>query len=72
MSAINKPLCAPKDGTFHNTATGPFRHVRAWLADAAERARQRRALRRLDANQLKDIGLTPDDVDRESYRPFWR
>lgn len=43
-----------------------------WLAARAERGRQRRALRRLDAAQLKDIGLTPDDVEQEIHQPFWR
>lgn len=39
-----------------------------WL----ERARQRRALQRLDDRMLRDIGLTRVDVARESDKPFWR
>ncbi|MDE1168646.1 MAG: DUF1127 domain-containing protein [Pseudomonas sp.] len=32
----------------------------------------RRALRELDADQLKDIGLTPRQAYREGVKPFWR
>lgn len=37
-----------------------------------ERARQRRALFRLDDRMLKDIGLSRADVAREADKPFWR
>lgn len=33
--------------------------------------RQRRALLRLDATALADIGLTRRDALREATRPFW-
>jgi len=33
--------------------------------------RQRRALVRLDANALRDLGLTQADVTREASRPAW-
>ncbi len=36
-----------------------------------ERSRQRRMLSRLDADQLDDIGLSPEDVQREVSKPFW-
>jgi uncharacterized protein YjiS (DUF1127 family) len=39
---------------------------------ALERSRQRRALARLSDARLRDIGLTRDDVLRESAKPFWR
>jgi uncharacterized protein YjiS (DUF1127 family) len=35
-------------------------------------ARQRRALARLDAHALSDIGLTPERAQTESRRPFWQ
>lgn len=35
------------------------------------RAESRRALSRLDARQLDDIGLTPMDVENEIRKPFW-
>ena len=39
-----------------------------WLA----RQRSRRALTRLDARQLHDIGLTTETAQAESQKPFWR
>lgn len=41
------------------------------LADMAELRRQRRALARLDANQLADIGVTVHEVETEIARPVW-
>ena len=41
------------------------------LAWAARVANQRRALRELDDQQLKDIGLTRADALREAGRGFW-
>lgn len=43
----------------------------ATLHQWQERARQRQALRELDERMLRDIGLTPSDVDRETRKPFW-
>lgn len=34
-------------------------------------ARQRRALARLDADQLKDVGLTAEMAQKEAARPVW-
>ena len=36
------------------------------------RAGQRRVLARMDERQLKDIGVTRDQVLREIAKPFWR
>lgn len=33
--------------------------------------RQRRALERLDANALSDIGVTETEARAEARRPFW-
>jgi uncharacterized protein YjiS (DUF1127 family) len=41
------------------------------LLDALEVHRQRRALRELPDELLKDIGVTRADVSRETGRPFW-
>ena len=38
-----------------------------WLQVAAERRR----LAELDAERLRDLGLTPAQVRREAARPFW-
>lgn len=72
MPPQNKPLCTAQGNTSGILIAGLLRRPLAWVEEAAERQRQRRALRRMDAVQLKDIGLTPDDVDQEAYRPFWR
>lgn len=37
-----------------------------------QRSRDRDLLKRLDARQLRDIGLTRDEVEREMAKPFWR
>ncbi|MHA1553918.1 MAG: DUF1127 domain-containing protein [Alphaproteobacteria bacterium] len=37
-----------------------------------ERAHQRRALSKLDAELLADVGLTREQADREVEKPFWR
>jgi uncharacterized protein YjiS (DUF1127 family) len=36
------------------------------------RVSDRRALGRLDAHMLHDIGLSPADVDHEVSKPFWQ
>ena len=37
-----------------------------------ERAHQRRALSKLDAYLLADVGLTKEQAGREVEKPFWR
>ena len=41
------------------------------FAHVTERWRQRRDLRDLTDDQLRDIGLTPNEARREAARPFW-
>lgn len=43
-----------------------------WLAACQERSRQRRSLAAMDDAQLKDIGLSRADIQREVSQPFWR
>jgi uncharacterized protein YjiS (DUF1127 family) len=52
------------------TRRGPVALLALWL----ERARSRRQLRlRLaDPHALADLGLTRDEADLESIKPFWR
>lgn len=38
-----------------------------WIA----RARERRALSKLDSRLLRDIGVDPADAAQEAARPFW-
>lgn len=37
-----------------------------------DRARQRRALAKLDADRLRDIGITHTQARREADKPFWK
>ncbi|MEL7253775.1 MAG: DUF1127 domain-containing protein [Pseudomonadota bacterium] len=41
------------------------------LLDLFSLYRQRRALARLDAHALRDVGLTSHEADREAQRGFW-
>ncbi|WP_371054528.1 DUF1127 domain-containing protein [Rhodosalinus sp. K401] len=43
----------------------------ARLGDMFALARQRRALAKLDASRLRDIGLTRDEALAEACRPIW-
>lgn len=36
------------------------------------RLRTRRALLELSAEQLRDVGLSPDEAREEGLKPFWR
>lgn len=45
----------------------PERGIRLWLA----RRRERRTLAEFVPHQLRDIGLTSDDVRAETIKPFW-
>jgi uncharacterized protein YjiS (DUF1127 family) len=49
---------------FHGAAT----LVRCWV----RRARERIELARLDHRMLRDIGVTPNEAERECNKPFWR
>jgi uncharacterized protein YjiS (DUF1127 family) len=46
---------------------GLLRTVTAWF----DRARLRADLPQLDERLLRDIGVTPDWLERESTKPFW-
>lgn len=41
------------------------------LGRLADRRRQRRDLLELTDEQLRDIGVTPEEARREAARPFW-
>ncbi|HTB38946.1 MAG TPA: DUF1127 domain-containing protein [Reyranella sp.] len=42
------------------------------LADWRRRARERRELATLDSRTIRDLGLSPSDVQFEVNKPFWR
>ena len=51
-------------------------HLLSRLVGVARRAsarhRQRRALARLDARLLRDVGISPEQAQAEAAKPFWR
>jgi uncharacterized protein YjiS (DUF1127 family) len=49
-----------------------MRRLAQLAALAQQRIRQRRALARLDARLLRDIGVSPEQARRETAKPFWR
>lgn len=63
--------------TFNNaTVKTTARNAPTWLGlgrvhDMMMLARTRRDLAELDANQLRDIGITRVDAEQEAARPFW-
>ena len=54
------PCCAPAQRSFIATLRETHAH---W--------RSRRALMGLTAQQLEDVGITPEQAEREANRPFW-
>ena len=62
----------------HISAIAPRTALRAqkWsfvgtLVRLNELSRQRDALRKLDANRLRDLGLTQSEIDEELSQPIW-
>jgi uncharacterized protein YjiS (DUF1127 family) len=75
MDAIDGSGAPERSGAIHTASSpgrGLLRRLLSWLALRNERARQRRALVRLDDAGLRDIGLTQADVAMETAKPFWR
>ncbi len=52
--------------------TNPLPPLLGTIGAWSDRARGRLELARLDARMLRDIGVTPCDVARETGKPFWR
>ena len=63
----NTPV-APRSGVLAALAMGTWR----WLAAGYRRGAQRHQLVGLTDHQLRDIGLTRSEIDREWEKPFWR
>ncbi len=49
----------------------PISTRRVSFLDVMALYRQRRALARLDDDALDDLGITREEADAESRRPFW-
>lgn len=59
---------------FSCTSTSPLsshRPRQSGLMDYLALWQQRRALARMDARQLADIGVTPEEARAEAARPVW-
>jgi uncharacterized protein YjiS (DUF1127 family) len=54
--------------SIRTAATTIWKVVQHWRS----RARQRRRLIELTANQLYDVGITPEGARAEAAKPFWR
>ena len=48
-----------------------LRGIPALLREWRRRVRERQELAGLDTRALRDIGVTPSEVDHECAKPFW-
>ncbi len=73
MRPYGKPLTpsSMRDARRPLSITVMLQRFAARLALASERYRQRRTLTDLTDEQLRDVGLTRRDVQRECAKPFW-
>jgi uncharacterized protein YjiS (DUF1127 family) len=58
-----------------DTLPGPRRSPPGLLSRiqfALERARTRRLISRMEARELRDLGVSPSDAQLEATKPFWR
>ena len=76
-SVITDAQCEHRIGQEHQGSS--FLHEQNILIRALDavftwqqRARERRALMRLDERALHDLALTRDSADAEASKPFWR
>jgi len=53
-------------------AVAAFAAVGEVVATWRRRARERRELANLDHRTLRDLGISPTDVQFEANKPFWR
>jgi uncharacterized protein YjiS (DUF1127 family) len=59
------------DGQARSVKTSYPRNLSRWALFQHRRA-TRRALLNLNADQLKDVGLTAEQARQEGLKPFWR
>ena len=64
------------DISLHYTSKAPlagtFTAFNQILATWRRRARERQELAGLDQRTLRDLGLSPGDIQFEASKPFWR
>ena len=70
--ASERASASPRTHRARNAAIEALIALFDRLADWQQLARQRRELRQLSERELKDIGLSRADVEREAAKPFWR
>ena len=70
---------APLASHWRQRATTPSHDFWPWIRSRLsvlllwmDRSDQRQDLAELEDHQLRDIGLTRDDIRRECSKPFWR
>ncbi|MGP2427333.1 DUF1127 domain-containing protein [Yersinia sp. 2538 StPb PI] len=56
----------------HNIFIQVWLKAYRYLYQCNERRKTANTLSRLNSDQLKDIGLSRDDIKRDYSRPFWR
>ena len=74
MSRLNdRVLSRPRSRDFHLPGPRPLlASLFGWLIRWSERYRERNRLRNLDDRQLRDIGVSRRQIEREADKPFWR
>lgn len=71
ISVAHEPTAAqPRPAVRHSGSLGA--RIHAALAAWRRRARERAQLAHLSERELRDIGLTPGEAEREYAKPFWR
>jgi len=65
LSALNKQANLPVVATL-------FLYAAVVATQWAQLYRSRQHLRDLDDHMLRDIGISPEDAEREARRPFWQ
>lgn len=63
---------SPRTQRARNAATETLIALFDRLAEWQQLARQRRELRQMSDRELKDVGLSRADAEREAAKPFWR
>jgi uncharacterized protein YjiS (DUF1127 family) len=61
---LSRPTATRSEGI----AEGLWRTIKLWRRRALDRA----ALGRFSRRDMRDLGLSPSDVQREIRKPFWR
>jgi len=67
-TAIIKLYIPGYAGSIRTVATTTWKVIQHWRS----RARQRRRLSELTADQLYDVGITSEGARAEAAKPFWR